>query len=215
MIKLSYRIELYDKDGGLLWSDERESRSLLLNFAKALYGCFKAAGGESLDTSGLQMSASIVDQDGATKTIATLWYASTAVAGGGGVVMAMGAPSGDDSYGIIVGSGSTPVSYSDYRLASKIPHGSSAGQLNYGTHSVSISAGSTSSFVEVSRAFTNVSGSTVVVREVGIVAWNYWTSYVGVAYNVKFLVARDVLPSPVSVPNLASLLVRYRFSLSL
>jgi hypothetical protein len=118
----------------------------------------------------------------------------------------------DDTYGIWVGSGSTPVSPSDYALASKIPHGTGAGQLDYDTHMVVSSYSPTSSYVEIYRSFVNKSGSDVVVREVGLAAHSR-DGYQGI--DSKFLVARDVLPSPITVKPLGSLTVRYRISLSM
>jgi len=118
----------------------------------------------------------------------------------------------DDSFGIVVGSGSAPVSPYDYNLASKIPHGTGTGQLDYDTHSTISSYGGSSSYVEISRTFVNKSGSDVVVREVGLVGCSFH-SYQDIYY--KFMVARDVLPNPVTVKPLASLIVRYRLSLAL
>jgi hypothetical protein len=126
--------------------------------------------------------------------------------------MAFNAPDNYDTYGVVVGSGTTPVSPDDYNLASKIPHGTGAGQLDYDTHTVASSYSSTSSFVEICRTFVNKSSSDVVVREVGLIARAH-DDYAGV--DVKYLIARDVLPSPVTVKPLGSLAVRYRISLSL
>ena len=55
----------------------------------------------------------------------------------------------------------------------------------------------------------------MTVREVGLAARSYWKDSGGVRQDIKYLVARDVLPTPVDVPNLASLVVRYRLSLVL
>jgi hypothetical protein len=118
----------------------------------------------------------------------------------------------DDTYGIWVGSGSAPVSPSDCALASKIPHGTGTGQLDYDTHTVVSSYSSTSSYVEIYRSFVNKSGSDVVVREVGLAARSR-DSRQGI--DSKFLVARDVLPTPITVKPLGSLTVRYRISLSM
>jgi len=214
MIRLICGYQLRDYRGRPIGSEEWEARSLLLNFAKILCAGFRAPGGESTGYSGLVTSATVLDWDGTERTAPGLWYAGDHYYGGG-VMMAMNASSGDDSYGILVGSGSTPVSYNDYRLASKITHGTGAGQLSYGPHSTAISLGGSSSFVEISRTFVNVSGSTVTVREMGLVAWNYWKDGIAVRYNVKFLIARDLLPAPVTVPNFASLVARYKFSLTL
>jgi len=121
----------------------------------------------------------------------------------------------DDTNGIWVGSGSTPVSPTDYKLESKIPHGTSTGQLDYDPQTVTASYGTSTSYVEIVRSFVNRSGADVIVREVGIVAYHYTKTQAGVTSQARELIARDVLPNPILVPNLASLTIKYRISLSL
>jgi hypothetical protein len=121
----------------------------------------------------------------------------------------------DDTNGIWVGSGSTPVSPTDYNLASKITHGTGSGQLDYDPQTVTASYGSSTSYVEIIRSFVNRSGADVIVREVGIVAYHSTSTQYGVASQARILIARDVLPDPILVPNLASLTVKYIISLSL
>jgi hypothetical protein len=190
------------------------SKSFVSNIAMHLLGAFKASGGYGSTDAGLKASADVTATDGSTKTIWEEWY-SPNYSRGGGVQMALNAPDNDDTYGIVVGSGSTPVSPTDYRLASKISNGTGTGQLDYEPQTVTSSYSDTSSYFEIARSFINRSGGDVIVREVGLIARNYWKD-VGVVYvDVKFLIARDVLPNPILIPNLASLTVRYRISLSL
>jgi hypothetical protein len=188
-----------------------ESRSLLQNFARAIGGLLSSPGTLVL---GVVTSTTVTKTDGTPATIYCEWRAPSGY-NGGGTPMAMSAADNDDTYGIVVGSGTATVTPTDYSLASKIPHGTGSGQLDYDTHTVASSLTSSSSYVEISRVFVNRSGGDVVVREVGLMARNYYKSAAGVYSDVKFLVARDVLPSPVRVKNLGSLTVRYRISLTL
>ena len=190
------------------------SKSFVTNFAKVFLWMLGASGNMPLDSSGPSTSTTITAPDGSSQTVWTEWYASIKQMGGG-TPMAMNAPDNDDSYGIWVGSGTTPVSPTDYKLSSKIPHGTGAGQLDYEPHTVTSSYSETSSYVEIARSFINRSGSDVVVREVGLVARSYWKGFDAVRQDVKYLIARDVLPSPITVKPLGSLTVRYRISLSL
>lgn len=190
------------------------SKSFVRNIAMLLLGAFRASGGYGLNDTGLKASANVIATDGAIKTVWEEWYAPIYTRGGG-VQLALNAPDNDSSYGIVVGSGSTPVSPTDYKLASQISHGTGTEQLDYEAHTVTSSYSDTSSYFEIARAFINRSGGDVVVREVGLIARNYWKDVGGINVDVKFLVARDVLPSPVTVKNLSSLTVRYRISLSL
>jgi hypothetical protein len=183
------------------------SKSFVLNFAKLLGAMFSAT------ATGTAVSTTVTGKDGAPKTVYSEWYGASWQ--GGGTPMAANAPDNDDSFGIIVGSGTTPVSTSNYNLASMISHGTGSGQLDYDTHSPVPSYASTSSYIEISRVFVNKSGADVVVREVGLVYRNYWKDVGGVRVDQKILMARDVLPTPITVKNLGSLTVRYRVSLTL
>ena len=190
---------IIERDGKPIYRGK--SKSFLRNFGLVLAGMLKNNGDGSttknisgvIDTTGASQSVVVEAYNGSTVT----WFK----------VMSMLSGDNDDSYGIIVGSGSDPVSPTDYKLASKISHGTSTGQLDYETHSVVSSYSDTSSYVEFSRTFVNKTSSDIIVREVGIVALNI--------SNVRYLVVRDVLPAPVKVKPLGNLTVRYRVSLSM
>jgi hypothetical protein len=199
-------------DGKVVHSGE--SKSFLQNFVKALHAILNSPGGASTGTSGAISSGSVVAPNGFSTTIYGEWYGGTNQLNGG-VALAMYAPDNDDSYGIIVGTSSQSVSPTDYNLISKIPHGTGAGQLDYEGCSVVSSYSSNSSIIEINRVFLNKSGGDIVVREVGLLARNYWKDEKAVQNDVKFLIARDVLPTPITVKNLGNLLVRYRISLAI
>ena len=109
-----------------------------------------------------------------------------------------------DSLGPVVGSGTTAVTIDDYKLDTKIAHGTGSGQLSHGA--VSFNAPQTSGqsrYFEVVRAFTNNSGDTVTVREIGLHMNNEPSSYF-------YLCLRDVLGSAIDVENTKVLTVTYR-----
>jgi hypothetical protein len=197
---------IIEKDGKVVYKDI--SKSFVQNFAKLFGAMFSAT------ATGTAVSTTVTGKDSAPKTVYTEWYCGN-TKNGGGTPMAANAPDNDDSFGIVVGSGTTPVSTSDYNLASQISHGTSSGQLDYDAHSFVSSYASVSSYVEISRVFVNKSGADVVVREVGLVCRNYWKDYLALRVDQKILMARDVLPTPITVKNLGSLTVRYRVSLTL
>jgi len=201
-----------EKDRAVMY--KAKCRSFVNNFAKIIAACLGArVTGGYYDFS----STTVVDVNGNAVTVYGQWFEGASYGYGGGTSpFGLFAPGGDDSFGVVVGSGSTPVSTTDYRLASKILHGAGAGQLDYGTHVVTSSFGSSSSYIDVARSFTNRSGGDVTVRETGLIARNLWGGLGGqTAVDVKFLIARDVLPTPITVKALGSLTVRYRISLSL
>jgi len=111
----------------------------------------------------------------------------------------------DDTFGIQVGSGTTPVSLTDYKLDSKIPHGTGSGQLDYGACVVKETG---DDYRTVQRTFNNSSGGDVTVNEIGYVC------RVTIETNTYYaLLARDVI-STTTVPNGGSLVVEYTFRIN-
>jgi hypothetical protein len=202
MIKAEIIVEL---DGKHLYTCA--SKSLLQNFGKLLCRMLGSPG-----TGATSTSTTVTDTVGSPQTVYCEMASNTA-ANFYASPLAMNAADNDDTYGIVVGSGTATVTPTDYSLASKIPHGTGSGQLDYGVHTATESYTGASSYCEISRSFTNVSGAEITVREVGLIARNRY--FYPTSVDVKFLIARDVLPSPVRVKNLGSLTVRYRISLTL
>jgi len=115
--------------------------------------------------------------------------------------------SGDASYGIQVGTGTAANSTSTYALASQIANGTGSGRLSYGSHSyTSWSTGMTST--TVTRSFSNGSGASITVSEVGLV----WASNYNGPYD--FLMIRDVLSSSVTITNGGGTTFQYTISIT-
>jgi hypothetical protein len=192
---------IIEEDGKVVYRGE--AKSFVYNFAKVLAGMLGNSGdGSSLKT------ITATDVNGSTGTV----YIEVNHGSASWSFNPMGYNAGDnnDSYGIIVGSGTTPVTYLNYNLASKITHGTGTGQLDYDTHTIVANYTLTGGYIDFYRTFVNRSSADVVVREVGLVA----QSQIG-SNTTKYLVARDLLPTPVTVKSLGSLTVKYRISLSL
>jgi len=147
------------------------------------------------------------------------------VNGASGGTMAVTAPSGNTSYGIVVGSGasagSTPSPSAPY-LKAQIPQGISSGQLEYGAVSVSTASvsGQTTSFT-ITRSFTNVSGATINVTEIGIIAYlTGWAMQQVVSGTTSSHVLRlhaiayDIPSSAIAVQNGQTLTITYTFSVT-
>jgi len=131
--------------------------------------------------------------------------------GGGGVVGGC-APAGEITAGIVVGSSDTPVSLSQYSLGALIPHGTGSGQLQYGATNVETISKDTTWLFRIVRTFTNSSGVSVTVREIGLYVRLGMSSS---PYYYSCMLARDVPPSPIIVPDGLTLTVRYIISHSL
>jgi hypothetical protein len=81
------------------------------------------------------------------------------------------AAAGDASFGVQVGTGTNPVSISDYKLQTPISHGTGSGQLQYGAVSVgAVAVIPPSAEFTIARTFTNLSGADITVKEVGLTA---------------------------------------------
>lgn len=186
---IEYEIIVKDRNGKIV--GRRKGRnSLLTNFA---LGFFQYALGSS---SGL-VAVSGVDTSGAAGYIGATY--ST------GVMMPASASAGDDTYGILVGTGTNVVTPADYSLQTKIAHGTGAGQLSYAGTSVlsPVTVGSTRYF-DITRNFSNSSGADITINEIGYAVQSLSTYYI--------MMARDKLTSGLVVPNLGTAHVRYRLS---
>ena len=77
---------------------------------------------------------------------------------------------GIDTYGLVVGTGTTAVSIADYKLQTQILHGSTSGKLSHGavTFTPPFNSGS-SQIIEVVRTFNNNSGGDITITEIGLV----------------------------------------------
>jgi len=202
-------VEVRGPDGKVVQRGKCEMRSFLNNLLRIFEGLMKAIGGAALTYSGTVASTTVIAPDGTSKTVWTEWYApdtATSYFYAGGTPMALKAGDNDDSYGIIVGSGTISVALDQYSLASKISHGTSAGQLDYDPMTVEDLGLDTSVSPPVYRfrfirTFKNLSGGSININEVGLAARSYWKDYVYIRQDVKYLIARDVLPATYTVPN--------------
>jgi len=121
---------------------------------------------------------------------------------------ALGADS-DTTQGIVVGNDDTPNTPDQYGLNSKIEHGNGAGQLIYGAMTVeSLTSPSDGTWqFRAIRAFTNNSGADVIVKEIGFLVKIKDKNET----PASFCLIRDVLSTPITVPDGASFTWRYIF----
>lgn len=191
-LDLFLEIEVRDANGKLLSKKKVESNSLVTGFMGILRAFFNG-------------SSTVKDTGGANRTaIGSLTYGVSPYRYF--LAMCVNAEVSNSLYGIQVGSDNTAVTNSDFKLGTPIVHGSTIGTLLYNATTVESVAGAPPvSSVRVIRTFSNSSGSTVTVKEIGMVAYNGTT-----ASQYAFLIVRDV-PTPIVVPNGSTLTVRYLF----
>jgi len=123
--------------------------------------------------------------------------------GGTHAFMSLNGYEGEDTEGIVVGTGATEPTRDDYALESKIPHGTGTGQLYYYANDIFYG----SDYVEARRTFANQSGADITVREVGLMA-RYWDVDAG-GYRYA-LIARSLFT--ITIPAGGSATLYYKIS---
>jgi len=115
------------------------------------------------------------------------------------------APATNTTYGILIGTGITAPTIDDYNMETKIAHGTGLGQMQYSavTFGAPTEDGSTSHFT-VTRDFSNNSGGSITVREIGLAV--RFTDTAGAARY--FLILHDAVN--IAVPDGETLTVNYR-----
>jgi len=97
-------------------------------------------------------------------------------------------------WGIVVGSGDSPTTINFWNLESIYPHGKDEGYMNYlSTQVTEPEFDGTYVKFTIQRLIVNEADTSQIVREVGLIAREYYTWK-------RFLIARDVLDSPVTMP---------------
>jgi len=142
----------------------------------------------------------IIDTGGTARVVA--------LGTGASVYLGGKAPEGDTTAGIVAGKGTAPVTIGDYKLADPIPHGSGAGQLYYYATVVStLARGDTEWYFTIQRNMENRGSPSITVYEVGLfvrlgmlLVSPYWYSA---------MLARDLIPGGISIPQYYVLQVRY------
>ncbi len=121
------------------------------------------------------------------------------------------AGAGIDTFGILVGSGVTAETFEDWFLDTQIANGVGAGQLSYVEADAPVKEYTPATKVyqvKHIRYFNNNSGESIDVKEIGLV-----TS--GDVGGVRvWMNARDLLPSPVAVPDTGQLKVTYTLEIT-
>jgi len=186
--KLSYKVEVTDKNGRVIQREEGPSHSYVRQWDEILH---------------LQAAAIYIGGGGTVKmtdgsTEGNAYYSVRS--------FKCDADIGVDRSGLRVGKDSTPVSISDYALGAPIVEGTGIGQLEHQlTYFTDPSVmGSTLSFT-MQRSFVNHSGAPISgIQEIG----NY-IEFTGSMYGRVALGFRDVLGSPFSIPDGGAITITY------
>lgn len=112
---------------------------------------------------------------------------------------------------IVVGTGNTAPTITDYQLQTQIAHGVGAGQLQYSATTFGTpAADATTSQFTITRNFTNGSGGAITVNEVGLYALMQANGAGAVPIDRYAMIIRDVIGGGISVLNGQTLTINYR-----
>jgi len=184
MKKMKYEIKLKavvkDRNGKIISENEQKCNTFVKNFLLLLNAAFRLSYSTVVDTGGTAQNA------GAKYYYSEWGHYSYSLCGIGG--WAPSAGEGDDSFGIVIGTGDTPVTADDYNLESKIAHGTGAGQLSYGAVTLYDPdiVDSNKTRQRIMRSFTNNSGADITVKEIGLIVKTSGDDYL-------VMVLRDVI----------------------
>lgn len=185
-IQLLLRCVVRDPDGKMISDTGRKSaRSFVIQFLEFIRWMFLGTGTRSATAT-----------DGSEDTI---YYSVTQ----GNPHFRADAGAGDSTYGVVVGTGDTAETNTDYRLVTQLTEGVGVGNITYGTTSIAAPAVVGPNVdLEINRSFTNLTGSSIGVKEAGI--------YVKYTITPNYhCIIRDVLAGTVNVPDKCSLTVYY------
>jgi hypothetical protein len=199
--KVMVELEVRDKNGRIVKKHRQMSHSFLKQWLALLRGQLAMRYGVSAP------AQSVVDETGTVRT-----YPSTGVTNIYYMGLCTNGDIGDVSQGIVVGVSNVANSINTYSLGGKIAHGTGSGQLQYGSHTYDDVSNPSGNIlvIRVIRTFSNGSGATVTVYEIGLLV----RTKAADANPYSFLIARDVLSTPVDVPNNMTLTVRYIFQIT-
>jgi len=202
MLKAYWKITVLTKDGKIIYRKRFRSHSFLAAFIKYIKGEFATAYASGTG----EGNVSIADVNG----VSTNYPRHNDFNSHRAHMSALGS-AGDDSQGIVVGTGSNPNTTTTYSLQTKIAHGTGSVQLQYGAMTVNnVVASGNALYFTMTRTFTNGSGASITVNEVGIQCVAQDTA----SATRTLLLARDVLTNPVTIPDGGSATFQYKISLT-
>jgi len=201
MPSMYIEFEVRDKDGKIIQKGRQKAHSWTGNIIRLLSAIFY--GPTSIYSQSMSYCGTRTDLVDTSNSARPVCFAYTYLGSNAGA--------GQDSFGIVVGSSDAPVTLDQYALQAKIANGSSAGQLLYNASTIENLTVGTTYYFRVIRTFSNNSGGTITVKEIGL----YVQLPTSASSYSTYMFARDVIASGISVPNGSVLTLRYIISYSL
>jgi len=221
-IDVKLTVTVKDKDGKIIKVHKQRSHSFVSNFLAILASELACSYAQNISNTTFGYFFRITS--GSYAQYNPAFYSTNEI-------FALNDSANDSTYGIVVGTGTTPPTPNDYNLENQIVNGTGNGQLIYGHHIISpapVSNGSSDIYIttsaptsgllpvsgnttswKISRTFTNNSGASITVSEVGLMNYIILSPN---SYNA--LLTHDLLSSPITIPNGGVMSVTYTISVS-
>lgn len=204
---LRLNFALADLRGRVFWRDSVVGHSWVRNAYNGNFAAIAGSQGCGNNAFGAGYMTG-KNQDGAVRYSAS----GSAYLGTGNIPSSTGLvpnTTGSDR-GIIIGSGDTAFDIDNHDLDALISNGTGSGQMSYAAQSRGVLSYASKIWTILhSRNFSNYSGALITVKEIGLMTYNY---YFGA--NGNYLLARDVIDTPIDVADSTVLTVEYEISSS-
>lgn len=193
-IQLLIRAVVKDADGKVL-SDtgQKPSKSFVIQFLEFFYGLFRGTGVDATDINNAEND--IYSNKGSYDRLTFQFRMDAGVNIG--------------THGQVVGTGEAAESNTDYKLATRLTEGVGAGNITHGEQVIeTVAVVGANVDMECKRSFPNNTGSTITIKEVGAYTkWHYnYPTAEGPYYHC---IIRDLLDTPIDVPDKCALTVYY------
>ncbi len=194
-VQLLIRTVVKDPDGKIINdSGQNSAKSFVIQFLEFIRYFFDATG----------ISQKATATDGTEDNI----YYSTSLCDVHFYVDAPASLEYGGTWGIVIGTGNTPATNTDYALETMLTSGVGAGEVTFGDSSVGVAAVVGANIdLTITRAFTNNTGSMIPVREAGM--YSRFKGGGAPAAGLIHCIIRDVLAPEVTLPDKCTLTVYY------
>lgn len=192
-IKLLIRAVVKDPKGKVIYdTGEKPSKSFVIQFLEFFRFSFDGLSGNATDVNGVETT---IYQVGSSYEVHDVFYAN--------------APINESQFGIVVGTGDTAETNTDFKLETQLTEGVGVGNITHGVMNIGTTAIVGANVdLELKRSFPNNTGALITIKECGI--YVKYTHYPAPPYYYHCIV-RDVLAPSIDVSDKCALTVYYIF----
>jgi len=216
LLKPEIIVKVYDKNGNLIKEVKQEAKCFVKNFAETLYGMLSREAVYIHTPDNVVHNLNIVYPESLYGDGSKDWYYLESRH------LEAKAGADNDSFGVLVGTGTTAPTNEDYKLESQVPQGTGDNQLDHNPVTVSTVTEDTVNnitYFDISRIFYNLGAVDIGINEIALYVrarvYVRNANSIPMDFDYKYLVIRDVLATTVTVPAGGTLTVTYRLKAGL